>query len=192
MPFDGSVSAFAADLQFVERFRIFDALLREELLIVIDHPIIDEDRDRIEPAVALRRIVEAGLAEIGEIVIGRGDRGVGEVGAQILHPLALGGDALLHMQREVHDIEARAARGELDHHLLALLLLGDLLGGDLDPGELGELLLVALVDIGARRLREDDIDLLPGEALPIEFRLRIGRCARKPGRRAPRPPRRSA
>ena len=42
------------------------------------------------------------------------------------------------------DVEARLAGGELDHGLLALLLLGDLLGPDLDAGQVGEFLVVLL------------------------------------------------
>ncbi|MHC2232383.1 hypothetical protein ACVI8L_000722 [Bradyrhizobium diazoefficiens] len=70
------------------------------------------------------------------------------------------------------DVEAGPARGELDHDLLALLLLGDLLGFDLDAGEFGELLDVLLQVVAARTLGEDHLQLGPGIFLPVDLGAR--------------------
>ena len=76
------------------------------------------------------------------------------------------------MPGDVGDVEAGAARGELDDLLLALLLLRHLLGADLDAGQLRELGLMLLQEIGARVLGEQDLDVLALELAPIEIGLR--------------------
>ena len=82
----------------------------------------------------------------------------------------------------MNDVEARLAGGELDHRLLALLLLGDLLGLDLDAGELGEFLDVFLQIVAARTLGEDHLELGAGVFLPVHLGARrragerIGAC----------------
>src|SRR5262249_16210940 len=68
---------------------------------------------------------------------------------------------------EMNDIEAWPAGGELDHDLLALLLLRDLLGFDLDAGEVGEFLDVFLQVVAARALGEDHLELGPAVFLPV-------------------------
>ena len=80
-----------------------------------------------------------GLAEVGEVVVRRGHRRVLEPRPQVDQPLPFGDQPLLHVQRQHQGVERGGARGELDHRLLALLLLRHLLGADLDPGQLGEL-----------------------------------------------------
>ena len=82
------------------------------------------------------------------------------------------------------DVEARLAGGELDHGLLALLLLGDLLGLDLDAGEVGEFLDVLLQIVAARTLGEDHLQLGAGVFLPVHLRVcRKARNAERAGRR---------
>ena len=65
--------------------------------------------------------------------------------------------------------EARLAGGELDHRLLALLLLGDLLGLDLDAGERGKFLDVFLQIVAARALGEDHLEPGAGVFLPVHL-----------------------
>ena len=150
------------------------ALLVEHFLVVIEHPEIDEVRDRRQRTIGLRGEIHAGGAEIGEIEIRIGDRRIVDEGTQIFDPLALIGEALLHMERKHCDVEGRAARREFDHRLLALLLFRNLLGRDLDAGEFGEFFFRRLQKIRTRIFHQHDIDLLAGSLLPVEARLRVG------------------
>jgi hypothetical protein len=85
----------------------------------------------------------------------------------------------------VDEVEARLAGGELDHRLLALLLLGNLLGLDLDAGQVGEFLDVLLEVVAARSLGEDHLELGAGVFLPVHLRMgrkaRQGKAARRRG-----------
>ena len=86
----------------------------------------------------------------------------------------------------MHHVEARMPGRELEHHLRALLLLRDLLGGHADAGELLELLLVPLQQVAARALGQHDLELLALALLPVEGGLRAhllddGRGGEQPG-----------
>ena len=70
------------------------------------------------------------------------------------------------------NVEARPSRGELNDAFLALLLLGDLLGFNLDAGELGEFLDVFLQIVAARTLGEDYFQLGAGVLLPVHLSAR--------------------
>jgi hypothetical protein len=91
------------------------------------------------------------------------------------------------------DIERWSARGELDHLLLALLLLRHLLGAHLDPRQLHELVLELLQKCRSRIERVQHLDLLAGEAPPVEIRAQRmagdkgSREAARGGRTQPEP-----
>ena len=93
---------------------------------------------------------------------------------------------LLHVIAQMNDVEARLARGEFDHGLLALLLLGDLFRFDLDAREFGEFLDVLLQIVAARTLGEDHLELGAGIFLPLHLgaRGKAGEAERTGGRRA--------
>jgi hypothetical protein len=105
----------------------------------------------------------------------RRELGVGEQRLHVVQPLGLADEALLHVQRHGQHVELRVARVELDDDLLAVLLLGHGLGADLDPGELGEFLLVRAQHVGARPEGQRHLDALPGEAPPVEGAAGLGR-----------------
>ena len=67
------------------------------------------------------------------------------------------------------------ARVELDHRLLALLLLGDHFRADRDAGHVLEFLVVLGEQVAARALDQEHLDLLALEPLPVERALRAGR-----------------
>src|SRR4029078_1794167 len=92
--------------------------------------------------------------------------------AQVREPLAAPEQPFLRRLRDVARVEARLAGGELEGELLPVLLLGDLLGADLDAGERRELGLVLLKDVVERALLQRDLDLLAPEGLPGEAALR--------------------
>src|SRR5882724_9504982 len=85
----------------------------------------------------------------------------------------------------MNDVEARLARSEFDHSLLALLLLGNLLGFDLDAREFGEFLDVLLQIVAARTLGEDHLELGAGIFLPLHLCVRgkVGEAERTGGSR---------
>lgn len=77
--------------------------------------------------------------------------------------------------RFINNMELRfQAKLQTDDDLLAVLLLGHGLGADLDPGELGEFLLVRAQHVGARPEGERDLDALAGEAPPVEGAAGLG------------------
>ncbi len=78
------------------------------------------------------------------------------------------------MHGDVDDVEAGMAGAHLHGDFGALLLLGNLLGADLDTGEFLELLLVRLQHVAARGLGEVDFELGPLGLLPVECALGVG------------------
>ena len=87
-------------------------------------------------------------------------------------PFALAEQPLLRRLRDVAGIEARLAGCKLDGELLPVLLLGNLLGPDLDAGQCRELRLELLQDVVEGAFLQRDLDLLALEALPVEAALR--------------------
>ena len=149
-----------------------DALLLEQLLIVIEDEIIDRPRQRQHLTLVVPGVLQARGREVALDEIRRGQRGVLHEGRQVGEPAGLLELPLLHVIAEMDDVEARPSRSQLDHHLLALLLLGNLLGFDLDAGELGELLDVFLQVVAARSLGEDHLELGPCVFLPVHLGAR--------------------
>jgi hypothetical protein len=133
----------------------------------------------------LRRVIDRARGEIGEVVVGCRQLGVGEVGADVDQPFGLAEHLLLDVVGQHDHVEARASRVELDRRLLALLLLGHLLVADRHPGQRLEFLAVLLEEIAARSLGHQDLEMLALEALPVEAgclrdrRLRKGGAARR-------------
>ena len=122
---------------------IVEALGLEQLLVPVDDPVVDRERQRMQHA--RRRpwqTARPASAKSLSISAGIGERGILEEAADIGQPAALLELPLLHVIAQMHDIEARLAGAELDDRLLALLLFGRRLGIDLDAGqflELGEI-----------------------------------------------------
>jgi len=73
-------------------------------------------------------------------------------------------------------VEARFPGSQLDDGLLALLLLRDLLGADLDASQLGELGDVLLHQIATRPFGENHLEIGPGEFLPLRLGARRKSC----------------
>ena len=145
-----------------------DALLLEEVLVEHQDVVVERHRQRVDAAVGLRAGLDRRLREVGEVEVGRGERLVGDQRAQVGQPLAAAEQPLLRRLRDVAGVEARLAGRELDRELLPVLLLGNLLGADLDAGERRELGLVLLQHVVERALLQRDLDLLALEALPVE------------------------
>ena len=172
VPSLGSVSFSAAASHLVEGLGDGDALLLEQLLVVVEDEIVDRPGQRQHLALVVLGVLQAGGREIALDEIGRGQRRILHEGRQVGEPAGLLELPLLHVIAEMDDVEARPSRGELDHAFLALLLLGNLLGLDLDTGELGEFLDVFLQIVAARSLGEDHLQLGPGVFLPVHLGAR--------------------
>ena len=112
--------------------------------------------------------------------------GILHVAGDIGEPAGLFELPLLHVIAHMNDVKARFSRGELDHGLLALLLLGDLFRLDLDAGELGKFLDVFLQIVAARPFCEDHLELGAGIFLPVHLgaRGKSGEAKRARGRSA--------
>ena len=145
-----------------------DALLREQLLVVVDHEVVAEDRQGVDLAVGRGGEAHAELGYVAELVLGRHHLRVLQPVGDLEQPAALLELALLDMKGEVEQVERRLARIQLDRHFLPRLLLGDHLDAELDAGLVEELLLVLLHEIGARAGLHQHLDLLALEALPVE------------------------
>ncbi|MGY4361931.1 hypothetical protein ACVW0J_008424 [Bradyrhizobium sp. i1.7.7] len=141
-------------------------------MFVVEDEVIDRPGQRQHLALVVLGVLQAGGREIALDEIGRRQRRILHEGRHVGQPAALLELPLLHVIAEMDDVEARPARGQLDHHFLALLLLGDLFGFHLDAGELGELLDVFLQVVAARTLGEDHLQLGPGVFLPVD----LGAC----------------
>ena len=82
-----------------EALRIRDVLGVEQLLVVVEHPRIDVERQAVDAAVGLRRPVHAALGEVGEVERRVGERLVGDQRPHVHQPLALAEQPLLHVIR---------------------------------------------------------------------------------------------
>ena len=147
-----------------EGLRIGDALRVEQLLVVIDDPRIEVERQAVDAAVGLRRVGQPALREIGEVEVRIDERLVGHHRPDVVQPLVLAEQPLLHVIRDRDHVEARVARVELDDGLLPLLLLGDHLGADGDAGQVLEFLVILGEQVAARALDQEHLDLLALEA----------------------------
>ena len=121
--------------------------------------------------VVLRELQTAGR-EILDLEIRRGQGRVLHEARQIGQPTGLLELPLLHMIAEMHDVEGGLAGGQLDDGFLALLLLRDQFGLDLDASQFGEFGGVFLQQFATRPLDQIGFDggtriFLPG---------RIGEC----------------
>ena len=172
----GVVDCLGGSDQLVMSLRGFEALLLEDFLVVVEDPEVQVIGHGVHATVGLRAVADAGLAEVVEGEVGSGHRRVLEQRVQVEHPLALPNQALLDVQRNLSDVETRIARGELDHGLLTLLLLGDYVGLDLDASEFLELLLVLGEDVGARTGDKQHAERLALVFLPVE--TTTGCCCR--------------
>ena len=157
-------------VHLVERLGHLHAGLREDLLVVIENEVVDRPRQREHLPLVVLRVGETRGREVAFDEIRRGQGRVLHERRDVGEPAGLLELPLLHVIGEVHHVEARLAGGKLDHALLALLLLGDLLRLDLDAGELGEFLDVLLEVIAARPLGEDRLELGAGIFLPVHLR----------------------
>ena len=169
-----------------EGLRIRDALGGEDFLVPVDDPGIEVQRQAHDPAIGFDGVLEAALGEVGEVEIGRRHRLVVDERPQIGEPIVLRELALLHVIRQRDHVEAGVAGIELDDRFLALLLLGNHFGADLDAGHVLEFLVILGEQVSAWALDEQDFDLLSLEALPVEGRLRIGAEQAGAGQRAER------
>ena len=116
--------------------------------------------------------IEAGLAEIGEVEVRRRSSSASAImGRRSSSHLLLSEQPLLHVHARVRHVEARLARVELDHRLLPLLLLGNLLGRPVMPVSSSNSFSAACIRSRARVLHEQHVDLLALEAFPVEFGL---------------------
>ena len=149
-----------------------DAFLLEHLLVVVEDEVVDRPRQRQHLPLVVLGVLQAGRRKIALDEIRRGEIRVLHVAGDIGEPAAFFELPLLHVIAQMNDVEARLARSEFDHGLLALLLLGDLLGFDLDAREFGEFLDVLLQIVAARTLGEDHLELGAGIFLPLHL------CAR--------------
>ena len=75
---------------------------------------------------------------------------------------------LLHMEAQMHNVEARLTRGKFDHGLLALLLLWNGLRLDDDAGKLGEFFGMPLQEVTARALDQVCLELGASVLLVID------------------------
>src|SRR5262249_42365552 len=106
--------------------------------------------------------------DVLEVPVGRRQRPVLEEAVQGLVPSGLPEALLLHVERGEEAVHAAGRRRHLDDQLLAGLDLGQRLPLDLHAGQRLELGDVLLQDVDPGMLRQDQEELLPLEALPVE------------------------
>ena len=151
-----------------------EALLGEQRLVVVHHPEIRQMGQGVQGSIRRGAIGQGGRREIREVEIRAGLAGILDEGPQIDHPFALFDQLLLHVERDRNHVEAWPPGAELHRHFRTLLLFGDLFRPDLDAGQVLELLLARLHDIGGWVLAEIHFDLRTFGLLPVELALRVG------------------